>query len=133
MFLTFRSLTGSGYIVVEPDFGYPLDGICCITHITKLLGPLTKWKERLQLSYEAAYNMIHLTPIQQLGGSNSAYSISDHLSVCDRYLPGDYKPQNVSVSYKGMEEIFNLASLVSEVTLCLLAITDLYMTGYFHK
>ena len=101
-----RSLTGSGYVIVESDFDYPLDGICCITHITKLLGPLTEWEKRLQVSCEAAYNMIHLTPIQQLGGSNSAYNISSHLSVCDRYLPADYKQEKTSVTYKGMQQVF---------------------------
>lgn len=88
--------------MVEPDLGYSLDGICCITHITKLLGPLTEWEERLRVSHEAAYNMIHFTPIQQLGGSESAYSISDQLALCDRYLPAGYTPQNISVTYTGM-------------------------------
>ena len=76
--------------------------ICCITCSTKLLGPLPEWKGRLRVSYEAAYNMIHLTPIQQLGSSQSAYNISDHRALCDRYLPADYKPQDVSVTYTGM-------------------------------
>ena len=89
--------------MVEPDLGYSLDGICCITHITKLLGPLTEWEERLKVSKEAAYNMIHFTPIQQLGGSESAYSISDQLALCDRYLPTDYKPKEIPVVYKGKQ------------------------------
>jgi len=99
----FSAFTGAGYIVVEPDLGYSLDGICCITHITKLLGPLTEWKKRLKVSHESAYNMIHFTPIQQLGGSASAYSISDQLHVDNRYLPAGYKPKNIKVTYTGME------------------------------
>ena len=95
------SYTGSGYLVVEPNLGYSLDGICCITHITKLLGPLEEWEERLKLTKEAAYNMIHFTPIQQLGGSASAYSISNQLALCDRYLPANYKSQQVTVKYTG--------------------------------
>lgn len=90
--------------MVEPNLGYSLDGICCITHITKLLGPLTEWEDRLKVSYRAAYNMIHFTPIQQLGGSASAYSISDQLCLDSRYLPAGYKPQNISVTYTGMME-----------------------------
>ena len=88
--------------MVEPDLGYSLDGICCITHISKLLGPLTEWEQRLRVSHEAAYNMIHFTPIQQLGSSLSAYSISNQLALCDRYLPAGYKPKDVTVTYKGM-------------------------------
>lgn len=94
------SLNGSGYIVAEPKLRCPLDGICCITHITKLLGPLTEWQKRLEVSYQAAYNMIHFTPIQQLGSSKSAYSIADQLSLCDLYLPVGYKPKNATVTYE---------------------------------
>ena len=90
-----------------------LSGICCITCNTKPLGLLTEWEGRLRVSYEAAYNMIHLTPIQQLGSSQSAYSISDHLALCDRYLPADYKPQDISVTYTGMSwlHILHLSSI----------------------
>ena len=102
--LPFSSLTGSGYIVVEPRFEYSLDKICCITHNTKLLGPLTEWKKRLKVSYEAAYNMIHFTPIQQLGNSKSAYAISDQLSICDLYLSTP-KPQDETATYKSMQKV----------------------------
>ena len=96
------SIPRIGVILVDCDVVFPLSGICCITHITKLLGSLTEWEGRLRVSHEVAYNMIHFTPIQQLGSSQSAYNISDHLALCDRYLPADYKPQNVSVTYTGM-------------------------------
>ena len=104
LLLPFSSFTGDGHIVVQPNLGYSLDGICCITHISKLLGPLKEWEGRLRVSHEAAYNMIHFTPIQQLGSSQSAYSISDQLALCDRYLPAGYKPKNVNVTYTGMED-----------------------------
>jgi len=79
-----------------------MDGITCITHITKLLGPLNEWKERLKVTQKASYNMIHFTPIQQLGKSGSAFSISDHLALCDRYLPADYQPETITAQpYEG--------------------------------
>ena len=78
---------GGGYFVVDPDLGYSPDGISCQTYITKLLGPFTEWKQRLQVAKEAGYNMVHFTPIQQLGSSRSAYSISNQQRMDTAYLP----------------------------------------------
>ncbi|VDN45370.1 unnamed protein product [Gongylonema pulchrum] len=49
----------------------PLNAVSCITHITKLLGHLDKWKAKLKVAHKAGYNMIHFTPVQKLGISNS--------------------------------------------------------------
>uniref|UniRef100_A0A1I7XD66 Glycogen debranching enzyme n=1 Tax=Heterorhabditis bacteriophora TaxID=37862 RepID=A0A1I7XD66_HETBA len=77
------SSSGSGYFLVMPvlttnGIYLPFHGIACQTHLTKLLGSLPTWLERLRVSKECGYNMIHLTPIHKLGASNSSYSISDH-------------------------------------------------------
>ena len=59
----------------------PLDSVVLQTVITKLLGPLTEWDSRLRVARETGYNMIHFTPIQELGSSNSAYALADQLKV----------------------------------------------------
>ncbi|GMS83451.1 hypothetical protein PENTCL1PPCAC_5626 [Pristionchus entomophagus] len=78
---------GCGFFLVDPRLSIngsplPLDSIVGQTHLTKLLGPLSEWKDRLRVSKESGYNMvmhtIHLTPIHSLGVSNSSYSIKAH-------------------------------------------------------
>ncbi|CAI2335505.1 unnamed protein product [Caenorhabditis sp. 36 PRJEB53466] len=88
--------TGSGYFLVMPELKVngkplPLDAITCQTYLVKLLGELPEWKERLRVAKESGYNMIHLTPIHELGISNSSYSISDHHAIIPTVHSKDQK------------------------------------------
>ncbi|ODN03632.1 Glycogen debranching enzyme, partial [Orchesella cincta] len=75
---------GSGYFIVDPvlrvgsaNTVLKLDSISCQTHLSKSLGDFATWKIRLEVAHRSGYNMVHFTPIQELGGSNSAYSIAN--------------------------------------------------------
>ena len=73
----------------------PLDGLCLQTQLTRCLGPIDGWlrfvrdgvtRERMLAGTLAEplackFNMLHFTPVQRLGGSNSAYSLSDQLCL----------------------------------------------------
>lgn len=71
--------SGDGYFHVVPEWNITggkklsLNSLSCITHLAKLLGPLNEWKSRLEVAHKAGYNCIHLTPIQELGISNSRF------------------------------------------------------------
>lgn len=81
---------GALYVQVEPTLHVgppgaqkiiPLNSVRCQTVMSKLLGPLNTWEAKLRVSKESGYNVIHFTPIQELGGSRSGYSLRDQLRV----------------------------------------------------
>ncbi|CRK94139.1 CLUMA_CG007658, isoform A [Clunio marinus] len=79
---------GSIYCQVEPDIYIgrdrqilKLESIRCQTVLSKCLGPLKTWEEKLRVAKESGYNLIHFTPVQELAGSRSAYSLADQLKI----------------------------------------------------
>ncbi|PAA61923.1 hypothetical protein BOX15_Mlig017645g1, partial [Macrostomum lignano] len=70
-----------GSFVVEPQLplSVPLEGLKVQTYLAKSLGPLSGWLPRLSVAAACGYNMIHFTPLQELGYSHSAYSLRDQL------------------------------------------------------
>lgn len=68
-------------IVVNPEIKIPLNAIKCQTVLSKNLGPRSEWRQRLTLTRDSKYNMVHFTPVQELGASNSAYCLRNQNKV----------------------------------------------------
>ncbi|XP_033736885.1 glycogen debranching enzyme-like [Pecten maximus] len=104
--------SGKGYFLVDPTLTFDddddidneitLDCIQCQTVLSKCLGPFNEWESRLRVAKETGYNMIHFTPIQELGQSNSAYSIRNQQVFSPMYSPGSIK-----YTFNDLEKLVN--------------------------
>ncbi|XP_059612400.1 glycogen debranching enzyme [Phlebotomus argentipes] len=107
------------YVQVEPKIQVgrkgaerelPLDSIRCQTVMAKCLGHLQTWEDKLKVTHESGYNLLHFTPIQKLGGSRSGYSLSDQLAVNPDFGPGANYDKVAKVVKKCREE-WGIASI----------------------
>uniref|UniRef100_A0A336MYR3 Glycogen debranching enzyme n=1 Tax=Culicoides sonorensis TaxID=179676 RepID=A0A336MYR3_CULSO len=114
---------GSLYILIEPKIYVgppkarkymPLDSIRCQTVLAKLLGPINTWEAKLLVGKESGYNMIHFTPVQQLGESRSCYSLADQLKVNPEFAAkpgGKITYDDVEKITKKLREEWGIASI----------------------
>ncbi|XP_015794828.1 glycogen debranching enzyme-like [Tetranychus urticae] len=91
----------SGYFLVQPRLVVgsedgqvvALDSIACQTYLSKLLGTFDTWQGRLSVTKNCGYNMIHFSPIQALGGSQSCYCIKDQLVLNPKFSHNQHSPE----------------------------------------
>lgn len=100
-------ILGSGYFQVRPKLSLPLDCIQCQTVLSKNLGTIDTWRDRLAVCYQSGYNMVHFTPVQELGGSNSAYSIADQLKFNPSFIPPKSSPKSLSEEVEKVVKFMN--------------------------
>lgn len=74
------TVSENGSAVMSDYVNLPLDGLSILTLVSKWMGPLSEWREYLAEASERGYNMIHWTPLQERGESNSPYSIRNQLT-----------------------------------------------------
>nr|AOE43282.1 glycogen debranching enzyme/amylo-alpha-1,6-glucosidase [Rostrostelium ellipticum] len=104
--------------------GCPLPGagIVLQTVLTKCMGPIAQWEPHIASASAAGYNMIHFTPVQQVGASGSAYSIFDQLSLSTSLFAKDAAPsgeqarmQALGAAIKDAEQRHGILSMVDLV------------------
>ena len=73
----------TGHLRVEaPGTAARLAGMAVQSLVPKLLGCIeTTWPAHVEIARRCGYNALHLTPVQPLGVSNSAYCLYEHLDV----------------------------------------------------
>ena len=64
------------------------------------------------MSYRTGYNMIHFTPVQRLGNSDSAYSLSDQLQLNVAFSP----PGGDAVTHDDVKQIGGEEYICDQVT-----------------
>lgn len=79
--------SGKGAVLKDEIINIPLDGLAILTVVSKWMGPLDQWKQHFKEAKDRGYTMLHYTPLQQRGESNSPYSIRNQLGY-DRTLFG---------------------------------------------
>jgi glycogen debranching enzyme len=100
--------TDGGAAVKDEIINLPLSGVSLLSTVSKWMGPVSKWQDFFAEASDRGYNMLHWTPLQERGDSNSPYSIKDQL----RYEPSMFDdPQSVEDDggVAKMEEVLDLA------------------------
>uniref|UniRef100_A0A3P9P9Q4 Glycogen debranching enzyme n=1 Tax=Poecilia reticulata TaxID=8081 RepID=A0A3P9P9Q4_POERE len=115
---------GGGYVVVDPilrvgadNHVLLLDCVTIQTYLSKCLGRLDDWPDRLRVAKESGYNMIHFTPLQTLGESRSCYSLADQLTFSLEFSPDgkSYTWEDVGRLVEKLRTEWNMVSITDVV------------------
>lgn len=109
-----------GAVVKSETVNLPLDGLSILTVVSKWMGPLPEWRKHFNEARERGYTMLHYTPLQERGESDSPYSIKNQLTY-DPSLFGDN-----TVSGDGRAEIEEILKVARD-DYGLLSLTDVVL------
>ncbi|SCV04841.1 LAMI_0H19812g1_1 [Lachancea mirantina] len=103
------------YFVVPPtltigDRFLQLNAIAMETVVSKWMGK--DWDRVFEKVASKGYNMVHFTPLQQRGSSNSPYSIYDQLQFDTHFFK---KPEDVGQMIERLHEKFKMLALTDVV------------------
>ncbi|KAI0305846.1 glycoside hydrolase family 13 protein [Multifurca ochricompacta] len=97
-----------GAVIKDETINLPLSAVSLLSTVSKWMGPVSKWPKFFAEASDRGYNMLHWTPLQERGESNSPYSIKDQL----RYDPSMFDDPK-SVEQDGgiakMEQVLAMA------------------------
>ncbi len=115
------SFSGGG--AVQSEYVHlPRDGLAVLTVVSKRMGSLDQWKPHLQEAKDRGYNMLHYTPLQQRGESQSPYSLADQTAYDAELFEANWKGSKED-GQRRMKEMLKVA----KVEYGLLSLTDVVL------
>lgn len=109
----------SGAVLQKDTVNLPLDGLSILTVVSKWMGLMSEWKNHFAEAKDRGYTMLHYTPLQERGESDSPYSIRDQLkydpSMFDGKRQADGGKEKVEAILKVAREEYGLLSLTDVV------------------
>ncbi|KAH9839825.1 glycoside hydrolase family 13 protein [Rhodofomes roseus] len=103
------SISEKGASVQSDYVNLPLDGLSILTLVSKWMGTIKNWREYLAESSARGYNMVHWTPLQERGESNSPYSIRNQLVYEPTMFAGGKKDLGSDGGLTKVEELLRIA------------------------
>ncbi|KAG6868797.1 hypothetical protein C0993_010427, partial [Termitomyces sp. T159_Od127] len=70
---------GGAIVSKDKYVNLPLNGLSILTVVSKWMGPITKWRRHFEEASQRGYTMLHWTPLQERGESESPYSLRNQL------------------------------------------------------
>lgn len=95
-----------GGVIKDTFVDLPLDGLSILTVVSKWMGPIQDWKKHFEEATLRGYTMLHFTPLQERGNSDSPYSIKDQKHY-DHQLFNE--ESSAKQNKKKMQEVLQLA------------------------
>lgn len=113
-------LPSSGGATIKSDYvDLPLDGLSILTVVSKWMGPLSGWRDYFSEASDRGYTMLHWTPLQERGESDSPYSIRDQMvydpSMFEGQVGSDGGKEKIEEVLKIAREEYGLLGLTDVV------------------
>ena len=109
----------SGAVLQSEYVNLPLDGLSIFTVVSKWMGPVYEWRRHFKEAKDRGYTMLHYTPLQERGESNSPYSIRDQMKYDPEMLDGKREADGGKGAVEGILKIareeYGLLSLTDVV------------------
>ncbi|KAL4066020.1 glycoside hydrolase family 13 protein [Scleroderma citrinum] len=100
-------LPSEGGAKILPELvNLPMDGLAILTVVSKWMGPISQWRKHFEEASDRGYTMLHWTPLEERGASNSPYSIKNQMSYDISVFDTPVDPHTAS---SRMEEILHIA------------------------